>query len=150
MFRLSTDPLERNYYKIGRTKDLPSRRMEAWPGSILLKSWRCRKYKMAETLLHWLFDKSRLIRYVSSTDKKSGLKTLLTARWSSKGTLLHDHIHNQLTTQRKSTSTVRKTREIEWFCMDKAAAEAVITAVTLDINLHWKEEKWPKLMEQMK
>jgi hypothetical protein len=143
------------YRKIGRTQRLPSRRLEEWPGSELVKSWGCKRNRLAEVLIHWLLDEVRIYRYVMAVDTKTGLETLLSIwkrnREFLKDPTYQDRVKRKLSLALKDPATGKpRKRHTEWFMQSDAVLSKVIQSVVTDINVHWSAEVWPEWMEAIK
>jgi len=136
------------YRKIGRTERLPGRRIEEWPGAVLVESWRCRRNRHAEVLIHWLLDGMRVYRYVMATDK-AGLETLL-SKWKRTAKFIEDPVYKARVKAGASLVTNDKPKHMEWFMGNPATMIKVIKSVVRDLNEHWKAEPWSAEMELMK
>jgi len=138
------------YRKIGRTQRLPDRRLEEWPGSVLVESWRCRRNRLAEVLIHWLLDAIRIYRYIMAMDSKTGTETLLSV-WKRTGTVIPDPTYKERVRLGRDVTTKGKKKHQEWFLGDEKVMIAVIKSVTSDINMQWADiAPWTALMEAMK
>jgi T5orf172 domain-containing protein len=137
------------YRKIGRSERLPAKRCAEWPGSKLIKSWRCRRDRFAEVLIHWLLDAVRVCRYVMGVNEAFGFEVLISKRKTDKQ-YIHDTVFKKFEGEKLSTDTTGKTRHQEWFLVDQDVLMKVIDAVVSDVNMHWADEPWSALMEQMK
>lgn len=135
------------YRKIGRTERLPARRVDEWPGAVLVKSWRCRRNRHAELLVHWLLDEVRVHRYVVAVDTKTGAETLLSA-WKRTGLLIQDPTYKALPATGRTVKG--RKRHQEWFMAFEKKLIAIVEAVVRDVNEHWKAEPWSAEMELMK
>lgn len=147
MYRHTKD-YDVRYRKIGRTERLSARRLEEWPDSVLIKSWRCRRNRFAEVLIHWLLDRVRVYRYVVGKDPKTGLEIFLTVNKVTKKHV-QDLAYSYLS-KHGDLSVAGKHKHIEWFLTEETNLFKVINAVVTDINMHWKEEDWSEEMDQMK
>jgi len=139
------------YRKIGRTERLPDRRLEEWPGSELVKSWRCRRNRFAEVLIHWLLDDIRVYRYVMATETKTGTETLLSV-WKRTGELVKDDaVYKERVKRGEDITTKNKPKHQEWFLGNEKVMLFVVERVTKDINEHWADvAPWTAMMELMK
>jgi hypothetical protein len=131
-----------DYRKIGRTERLPARRLEEWPGSELVKSWGCKRNRLAEVLIHWLLDGVRVYRYVMAVDKETKAETLVSA-WKRTRKLIgrEGSISKEMSSRPK---------HMEWFMASEQTLLKVIQTVVTDINVHWTAEAWPAWMEGIK
>lgn len=149
MYRYEHDS-DPNYRKIGRTERLPDRRLKEWPDAVLVKSWRCRRNRYAETLIHWLLHKVRVYRYVMGTIKDTKREVLLSIHASSRK-FVQDLVYQQYRREGTPMIIKGKSRHIEWFLADEATLMKVIDIVVGDINLHWAaDEPWSVEMDAMK
>jgi hypothetical protein len=138
------------YRKIGRSERLPAKRCAEWPGSKLIKSWRCRRDRFAEVLIHWLLDSVRCCRYVMGINEDFKFEILISKFMATKE-YVNDANYDLFRAKDLSTDTTGKTRHQEWFLADQAVLIKVIDAVVTDVNMHWaSDEPWSELMEQMK
>jgi hypothetical protein len=151
MYEYENDASPR-YRKIGRSERLPAKRCAEWPGSKLIKSWRCRRNRLAEVLIHWLLDAVRVYRYVVGINEDFGFEVLVTREKRSKQWVKDANYHLSPGADPKKNTVAGKTRHQEWFmAAHQEQLVKVIETVVSDINFHWQEgEPWSELMEQMK
>jgi hypothetical protein len=145
------------FRKIGRTERLPERRIEEWPGAVLIKSWRCRRDRHAEVLIHWLLDEVRVYRYampavVTQTKDKAALPPPpLLSVWKRTKKQIQDATY---TARKKAGLSVNikdaRKRHKEWFLAPEPQLLAMISRVVNAINMCWLIEPWSEQMEQMK
>ncbi len=150
------------FRKIGRTERLPERRIEEWPGAKLVKSWRCRRNRHAETLIHWLLDEVRIYRYAvailptatvvvdaKGTKEEKPLQYL--SVWKRTKKQIRDATY---VAREKAGLSVRIEDAVkmhkEWFLAEEAVLMDVIARVVSAINMHWRDEAWSAQMELMK
>lgn len=155
MYKVDKDTLLL-YRKIGRTERLPERRIKEWSNALLVESWRCRRNRHAEVLIHWLADRVRLRRYVMLVDEKTGHETMLTVNHGTKQ-YVQDATYKECIEKKQLPTLTDKgvvpgAKRVykEWFMADEKTLKHVVDNVVSDINEHWKDEPWSKEMEQMK
>ncbi|MHA1679849.1 MAG: GIY-YIG nuclease family protein, partial [Promethearchaeota archaeon] len=52
------------YYKIGETSQSVRKRLQQWHGAQKVKSWECKRRKLAECLIHAYFEHCRMYRFL--------------------------------------------------------------------------------------
>ena len=89
-FRMKNDST--NMYKIGRTTQTTvKKRLDDWPGSILIDSWKTPYVTYVETLIHQFLEKFRVLRYVMYVPKKVREKRYVST-WYSSELPVHDDV----------------------------------------------------------
>jgi hypothetical protein len=160
MYKLEDDasPL---YRKIGRTERLPERRVKEWSGNaVLIQSWRCRRNRYAEAIIHQLLSTVRLYRHQVSSFfllllfvvvVSKPLKKVYLTMNTHTGLFVQDTAYqwvvNQVDENAKKAAT-KRSKNIEWFIINDDAAFEVIRTVVTAINAHYEEdEPWTEHMQ---
>ena len=109
-----------SYYKIGRTKNLPERRVKEWNG-ILVKSWESNNHKAAETLIHYCLEYCRMIRFRMEDGTYSSF-------WFQNDEPVADNWYL------KWKGETSKTKHIEWFKGERSELKNIIQKIITDLN----------------
>lgn len=142
------------YRKVGRTERLPEKRMEEWPSGTLIKSWACKRNRMAEYLVHKYLDYARVERLAMDIDS-AGKKTYLSVWWSN-GEFVADKnyikyyplLGEDESKQLDVAHQKAKKRDIEWFKEDQQTIMEIIRIVVGAINQHYRHEPWADWMPE--
>ena len=122
----------------------------------MVESWRVKRNKHAEVLIHWVLDFARVYRYEVGKDETFD-QTILVTRWKNGDkAVIKDHIYNGWAKanpeQAASLDLDKLTSHIEWFILggdkEKLALD-IIQSICTDINNAWKDEPWRKDIEAL-
>ena len=116
------------YRKVGRTERLPERRMEEWTGGTLLKSWQCKRNRMAEYLIHKYLDYVRVDRLL--------IKDKYVSVWQRSKQFVADKNYIGGDDVDGAYKKAKK-KDIEWFKEDEKIIVEIIQIVTRAINKHF-------------
>lgn len=107
------------FYKIGRTERDVEKRLNEWPGSILLCKFRVEYNKMAENLIHKYLAHVRAFRYLQDDGKYVSV-------WADTG----EPVFKDTKDGKKSA----KSKEIEWFVSCWSNLKPVVKGVCTYVN----------------
>lgn len=155
MYKLKNGDSSSLYRKVGRTERLPEIRMKEWPSGVLVKSWACKRNRMAEYLIHKYLDYCRIERLAMEIDTK-GNKSYMSIWWSS-GEFVADGNYSKYIDmlgkhEEKQVDVayeLAKKKDIEWFKEQERIIKDVVRIVVSDINSHYSHEPWISWMPEV-
>jgi hypothetical protein len=148
MYRSNVDGEKSMYRKIGRTENLPDRRVrQQGQDCVLIRSWKVKRDRFAEALIHWLLDRVRVYRapvYRYYTDGRF--------KYLSRNKNTKQYVQDSVYCEYAEKGWLPKnfdaeSKEIEWFYTGENVLMDVIQTCVTDINTHWKHEQWLHMFE---
>lgn len=119
VYTLDSDPP--SYYKIGRTKRTPEKRVKEWGKGAKLRAWFKVPYqKKAEALIHLYLDHVRIYRYQLDNGKVCSV-------WKDDG----EPVTNKDEKLKKNNKLSARTKQIEWFRMPWKDVRKVLEAICI-------------------
>jgi hypothetical protein len=164
VYRMDSDGEDEPMFKIGYTTQGVHQRLDQWPGSVLVNSWRTSRAHYAETLIHLYLNHWRVYRFVMYASKaKPGQHKRFVSTWyASPSKPVHDAVwasktcpewlpmeiyeaiqKDTLTPEINITAKSKKTRyavEREWFYCEYEYVERIIGTVVDGISKN--EKNW--------
>lgn len=172
MYHIKRDA-HKDYRKVGMTIDLPSRRVaKGWPGGTILKSWPCKRHKMAEKLIHLYLQYARVERWAVAIgtddrriylsfwwndnqiqpDTKERIPTEFVAdrHFIEFAGKIYAQGEDNIVTMAKKMRLKKEKPHVEWFKEDEDVIVNCIVKVIGAINSAYKDEDWPSEIEGLK
>ncbi len=143
-------------FKIGYTTQAVHQRLEQWPGSVLVHSWRTSYVVYAETLIHLYLQHWRVYRFVLQGPPKTKqyisvwydnpLEPVEDVWWVNRKKYdwipenIHGMFKQELNVRKKCAKRYRV--EKEWFYCDYEYIKEIIRGLLKDLERCAKDNKW--------
>jgi hypothetical protein len=110
--------------------------------AVLIRSWKVKRDRFAESLIHWLLDRVRVYRAPVYRYYTNGQFRYLSQNKNTK-CYMQDDVYTEYVREGKLPLNFdTEEKEIEWFYAGEEVMKEIIRSVVLDVNTHWKDEKW--------
>lgn len=148
MYRSRVDGDKSMYRKIGRTEVLAEVRVrQQGPDAVLVRSWKVKRDRFAEGLIHWLLDRVRVYRAPVYRYYSNGQFKYLSRNKNTKQ-YVQDAVYCEYAEKDWLPRNFDvETKEIEWFYTGEQVMIDIIQSCVADVNTHWRSEKWQHMFD---
>lgn len=147
MYRSQVDGEKSMYRKICRAENIPDCHQDG--DVVLIRSWKVKRGRFAETLIHWMLDRVRVYRAPVYRYYTNGQ-----FKYLSRNKNTEQYVQDTVYCEYAEKGWLPKkfdaeSKEIEWFYTGESVMMDVIRACVTDINLHWKAEQWLHMFKEI-